>query len=246
MAIEKPNLNDYFALSQNIIKTQNSMDLSYFTHFFKDYQDQQIQSACIDKHLGFQIDEIEKNLVKRAKEEHPDGTIESWSHNLHGVQSWVGLNPSQLQTPYFEFIEILNDLNLSAGKKVFDIGAGYGRLGILVGWYFKSLHFEGVEIVQERVDEGNRIYKNLDIHNAKLICSNVISELNQADVYFVYDFGNMQEMRKLISTFSNKADNGDKFIIIARGSAINKLLLDEPWLNNEQSNYQVSQKYTFN
>lgn len=237
-------LDDYFALSQYELSASKKLDYDYFKHHFLEYQDQQIQSACIDKHLGFKVDLIEKDLVQRAKQSKPEGTIESWSYLLHGVQSWVGLNPSQLQTPYYEFIEILDDLNSDA-LKIIDIGAGYGRLGILTGWHYPNIEFEGIEVVSERVAEGNRIYRKFNLKNSKLICNSILDGIGKADIYFVYDFGRLDEMKKLINHFSLKADANEKFTIIARGSGINSLLIQEKWLDHIDSHYQVSQKYIF-
>ena len=44
-------------------------------------------------------------------------------------------------------------------KKVVDLGAGYGRMGLVIAKHYPTLSFWGVEYVAERVAEGNRVFQ---------------------------------------------------------------------------------------
>lgn len=90
-------------------------------------------SRKIDERLGFQVDQIEAELLERARKLRPGGHLWTLGQGLHeGSQTWIGLDPQVIQTPYAEIVEILDLLDLKCSKKVVDLGAGYGRMGIVL------------------------------------------------------------------------------------------------------------------
>lgn len=225
----------------------SDINIELFRNQFYQYQDNQIQSARLDSYLGFKCNEIETNLRLEAKEKFGAGSIEKLSYSRDKSLTWIGLNPAQLQTPYGEFVELLEKIDLNQYENIIDLGAGYGRLGLLIGLFYPKLNFLGVELVKERVDEGNRVYKKLLIKNSKLIYGHINKFLSKSDLYFIYDYGDKDEMIHTLNLLSEIADSGHGFSVVARGSAINALICEKcPWLIQSDTELENSSLYNFN
>lgn len=202
-------------------------------------------STEIDALLGFRVEEIEESLLKRALSLDPSGNHHTWGSRIHaGNQTWVGLHPESIQTPYAELFRILSRLNPDRGSKVVDFGAGYGRLGILLDRVYPGVIFHGIEFVPERVEEGKRVYRlhgmNPDnLSQGDLTAEDFFPEI--ADHYFIYDFGKIPHIRKLLNQLSQIADR-KKFTITGRGKGIRSLISHEfPWLTSfyEDENFSI-------
>ncbi len=219
----------------------NSKDLSY--------NELQKRSRKFDKEFGFNIDSIEEQLIDDAKEIQPGGDRNSWGKALHeGNQTWVGLKPDQLQTTYGEFHEICNELNFSRIQKIVDLGAGYGRLGFVCSAFSKDIIFEGIEFVKERVDEGNRIFKIHNLSNCTLIENDLSSEsfeLPIADVYFIYDFGRVEQIDKILIQLSRIAYD-KQVTVITRGRGTQSIVWNNhPWLSQVFESKELSNSRIF-
>ncbi len=202
-------------------------------------------STDIDQSLGLQVVEIERRLHERAVTLDPRGNHHTWGEKLHaGNQTWVGLHPDSIQTPYSELQRMTERLNLLPGSKVTDFGAGYGRLGILLHQQFPGVIFQGIEFVPERVEEGKRVYRLLGINPDSLAQGDLTAEdffPETADHYFIYDFGKVPHIRKLLRQLSVVADE-KKFTITGRGKGIRSLISHEfPWLTSfyEEENFSI-------
>lgn len=191
-------------------------------------------SPEIDQELGFQIKLIEALLLEKARELLPDGSVQTWGEKLHdGSQTWVGLHEETLQTPYAELLEVLRSLIPVAGNLFVDLGAGYGRLGFLLEKFYPGVVFRGYEFVPERVVEGNRVFAKFNCLNSTLITQDLTQDdfkLPEAAYYFLYDFGKIPHMRKILDQLSDLADRRN-FSLIARGDGVRSLIArDYPWL----------------
>lgn len=200
-----------------------------------DYQESQFHSSCVDRILGIPVHSVEQDLREEAKRIQPGGTVESWSKALHqGALTWVGLNPSQLQTPYAELLQLLEALDMNEGESFVDLGAGYGRIGMIMGKHWPKNAFTGFEMAQERVLEGNKAFKRYGLESAKLIASDIAAksfQLPKADYFFIYDFGSLSDIKKLLAKVEVQADEGRVFSVLARGRGINSLIQETaPWL----------------
>lgn len=201
-------------------------------------------STEIDKILGFRVEEIEQRLHERALALGP-GNHHTWGAKLHsGNQTWVGLHPDSIQTPYDELRRMLSRIRPVSGSKVIDFGAGYGRLGILLNKIYPGVDFQGIEFVPERVEEGKRVYSLLGMNPEFLIEGDLTSDdffPEIADHYFIYDFGKVPHIRKLLGQLSQIADT-KKFTITGRGKGIRSLIAHEfPWLTSfyEEENFSI-------
>jgi SAM-dependent methyltransferase len=192
-------------------------------------------SAIVDSALGFRVPEIERGLFRKARDLTPLGNLETWGSNLHnGNQTWVGLAPETLQTPYAELAQIWNILRPPRTGKVVDLGAGYGRMALVLKQIHPDFKFEGFEFVQERVEHGNEILKSLDCDKATLIRQDLTAadfKLPEADYYFIYDYGKIPHIRATLKQLSEMADHR-RFKVIARGKGVRGLIEKEhPWLS---------------
>ncbi len=199
------------------------------------YEANRTHSEALDRDLGVAVEAIENGLLEIAKSKLPEGDHKNWGQAIHGGnQTWVGLSHQTLQTPYGELREICELLNPKAGSTVVDLGAGYGRLGLILGSFYPEVYFIGHEYVPERVKEGQRILELYSCQNAQLFEKNLTSpdyELPIAEYYFIYDYGTVPHLRRTIKQLEFIAEKKN-FKVIARGKGVRSLIQYEfPWLS---------------
>lgn len=209
--------------------------MSHITELFS------LTSTEIDRHFGLEIDSIEENLYFRAKSLRPEGNLSNLGHVLHnGHQTWIGLDPQTLLTPYQELVQICKLLSPKKGESMIDLGAGYGRLGLVLAKLGLDISFSGFELVSERVLEGNRVFEKLEIESAKLYCQDLTSEsfaLPYAEYYFLYDYGKVAHIRKTLKQLEVIALT-QNFKVIARGNGSRSIIdYEHPWLSQIYSAY---------
>lgn len=183
------------------------------------YSDAKQLSAEIDQALGFRYNEIESNLQSTSRQH----------------QTWAHVGEQGFQTPYPELYHMIQSLPELQGGTWCDLGAGYGRMGILLSWLSPDSKFIGYEVVAERVREGQRIYKKLGIQSGELLCQDLSDQqfiLPPADVFFIYDFGHENAVEAILEKLKNRARE-DKVCVIGRGRGIrNWISLRHPWLGS--------------
>jgi len=210
--------------SPNILAWKPSLGISIEEH-----------SYHLDHLFGFQVEQIESELLRKAKILLPDGNHKNWGHSLHdGQQTWVGLDLQTLQTPYHELQALCHFIKPSKGSLVVDLGAGYGRLGLVLNLLFPQVKFVGFELVPERVHEGVRIYSLLNCQRAQLLQQDLSEDhfvIPLADYYFIYDYGNLSEIKKTLNQLEEIVSKKN-FQVIARGKGVRSLIQHEyPWLS---------------
>jgi hypothetical protein len=197
------------------------------------YEASRSHSQALDHRLGFEIERIENALLARARDVNPEGSHTSWGASIHqGKQTWVGLSHQTLQTPYSELKRMCEHLQLSSGLMV-DLGAGYGRMGLVLQGLYPEMKFLGYEYVGERVREGNRIFEKYSCPNACLVEQDLTDpefKLPEADYYLIYDYGTVAHIRHTLKQLEVLADR-KKFKLIARGKGTRSLIeYEHPWL----------------
>ena len=200
-----------------------------------DYESARRHSEQLDEVLGFNIPAIENALLGEARELNPEGTHKTWGQTLHGGnQTWVGLSHQTLQTPYNELKHICELLNPPAGSTIVDLGAGYGRLGLVLAGMYPEVNFIGYEYVKERVVEGSRILNHLRCERARLLEKDLTRDdffLPAAEFYFLYDYGTVAHIRKTLGQIEQLASK-QNFKLVARGKGTRSLIqYEHPWLS---------------
>lgn len=204
-----------------------------------------LNPADIDHQLGLQVESIEASLLAKARQHLPDGNHQSWGEGIHrGNQSWVGLDPQTLQTPYSELERMCQRLSPKKGERLVDLGAGYGRLGIVMHQLCPEAHFLGYEFVPERVEEGKRIFQQLNLTRAALFEQDLTSEnfqVPEAEFYFLYDYGKVSHIRQTLNQLSQIADR-KTFHLVGRGKGSRSLIEHEfLWLTGiyQEENFTI-------
>tara|TARA_B110001454_G_scaffold16145_1_gene14590 strand:+ start:75063 stop:75737 length:675 start_codon:yes stop_codon:yes gene_type:complete len=203
-----------------------------------DYADAKVHSKKIDDQLGLSCDQIEDVLF----EENKDSLFLS-----DAKEFWYGLEIQSLQTPYSEVVEMIQYVKPKCGDTWVDLGAGYGRMGMTLGFVQPEVKFIGYEFVQSRVDEGNRILQEWDLKNAVMKQADIASDdfqLDVADLYFLYDFGSKADIYKVLEKLRVLAQ--DRSIqVVARGRGVRSwIFMDCPWLSEINSPVQFK-NWTF-
>lgn len=187
------------------------------------YSEAKAISQKIDDLLGFRCASIEENLF----EKHKDSLFSTER------QFWYGLELQSMQTPYSELMHMRSVLQPQPGQMWLDLGAAYGRMGIVLGFLEPEVRFLGYEFVKERVDEGNRVYSLWNIKNAELQSQDLADPhfvLPWAHVYFLYDFGSRADIYIVLEKMRIQAQKGS-IQVIARGRGVrNWIMMDFPWL----------------
>lgn len=175
------------------------------------YSEQQKHAQAIDHFLGFEVLEIESKLS---------------GHDYKDYEAWIGLNPRQLQTPYDELLLMTQFLQLREDEHVVDLGAGYGRLGMVLHQQTPEVQFTGYELVNERVENGNQIFTKFGIANAQLHQQDLLGDdfnLNDADVFFLYDYGQKEHLKHTLDQIEQHSYHHE-FRLVARGRGVRSLI----------------------
>jgi hypothetical protein len=195
---------------------------------FPSYREAQLHSREVDEWLGLLVDETEMKIARN-----PELT------QFDQREQWVGLNPDALQTPYTECRTILDLIQIKPNQALVDLGAGYARMGFVMGLHFADSKYIGYEICADRVIEAKRILNQHHFSNVQLEHQD-IARLDfmppDADFYFVYDFGTAASIHKILQNLkqiARRRQQENKYItVIARGrGARDQIEKHEPWLS---------------
>lgn len=232
------SLLDFQRLETNNLSLADRKRLAHHLEFYQTPKANDVirrqHSNLVDKILGFRVKYVEEMLVAEAQGFEPEGTHETWGPTLHnGVQTWVGLDVETMQTPYSECLRILQLLKIRPYQHVIDLGAAYGRMGIILGGLYIKNSFTGYEYVKARVDEGNRIYKELGFTRCQLLEQDLFDssfELPDADIYFIYDYGQVEHIDHTLKQIEAVAHKRPVKVVV-RGKYTKQIIADgHPWL----------------
>jgi len=189
-------------------------------------------SSEIDLKLGFNIKKIEEKMRAQALAIKPGTFFDEWGPILHGgAQTWIGLDFQVLQCTYHDLKNLFSELPMSKVQRVVDLGAGYGRMGLFLHWYYPQKEFLGYELVRERVQEGMRIYEQWGLKRHLLIEKDLtkLCELPEAELYFIYDFGSEKDLKLILERLLNLPHRS---LVVVKGRICRNLMLkDSRWEN---------------
>ena len=187
------------------------------------YAEAKTQADHLDTQFGFDCQNIEDSLFEIEKE----------ALFSSPRQFWYGLDVQSMQTPYSEILEYIEFIKPKPHDTWVDLGAAYGRMGLVLAAFEPQVQFIGYEFVQKRVDEGNRIFQRLGLTSAVLRQADLARDnflMPKAELYFLYDFGSKDDIYKVLEKLRLKAQS-HQIQIIARGRGVrNWILMDFPWL----------------
>jgi SAM-dependent methyltransferase len=221
----KSNLNSKSNAGDEVKKAISSPEF-----FFNDSElTQREHSKSIDQYLGFRILRIERKLIQQYRTFFSDES-KATNKKLHSEsgetgESWVGLNPQVLLTPYSELYEIFNLLRESNINSIVDIGCAYGRVGIVAKAFFPLSSFTGYEIVKKRVGEAKRISSIYDLE-LNILNQNVLDEdfeLPNSSIYFIYDFSHFMHIKSILLKLEQKIGK-HPFILVAKGEDVRSII----------------------
>ncbi len=149
------------------------------------------RSLYVDKYLGFQCESIEE----KVRSQNTDNEL------LKNQQNWQHLSLQAMQTPYVEIRNILELLKLKPGQHIVDLGCAYARMGFVIHRHYKDILFSGYELEHLRTLETQRVLKKwlcnqIRVYTADLSAENFV--LPEADVFFIFDYGNERLQQKTL------------------------------------------------
>jgi len=216
------------------------------------YWSETMSSREIDILVGFAIRQIEKELLEEALKISPGADISGLGRALHdGNQTWIGLDERTLCTGYDEIFKMLDIVGLENQSRVIDLGAAYGRMGLVMESLQPHASYLGFEYVQERVDEGNRVFNNFNCKNAKLLTQDLFADsfqMPEADIYFIYEYGRIDHIKHTLEQVQ-EASFGRKVKLIVRGDSTNSMIYyHHPWIASvykprHEENFSVYSNY---
>lgn len=191
-----------------------------------DYKSERQHSKDLDKFLGFKIQKIEQKLLQKFRAY--DKILDESNRKKHfqGTQTWIGLNPQILQTPYSEISHFLSYFVKYKPKKIIDLGAAYGRIGLVMNAIIPDSTFIGYEILDVRFKEAKRMIKYLSLDNCEMRNENILDKnfkLPKADVYFIYDFSDSIGLHIILSRLAKKISK-ERFFIVAKGDGVRTII----------------------
>lgn len=196
------------------------------------YAEAQIHSEWVDSVLGLETEATEQRIAGRMNAE---GSAHYQNQSRKEEQYWLGLPVRSLLTPYSEIREILTRLPLKPGETVVDLGAGYGRMGFVIGEHYPGVHFVGYEFVRERVEAGQLVLRdrygqdNLQLYEVDL--SDPGFTPIPAAHYFIYDYGSRKAIEKTLQDLRYIARERP-ITVIGRGRASRDAIeKNHPWLS---------------
>ncbi len=187
-----------------------------------DYGDEKRRSETRDLELGFRIAETEAEIRARLATDRGEINHQTWAH----------LSPQIFQTPYAELARVVAEVDPNSNiPRWADLGAAYGRLGIVLSELRPAAEFVGIELVAERVREGRRVYAALGLDPENLHCANLAKcDLPDVDLYFIYDFGTRTETAIVLEGIRRRAAR-KPIVVVGRGRGIRDAIEREhPWL----------------
>lgn len=185
-----------------------------------------VHSKNVDKFLGYKIPKIEQKLLKNFRSYEQRADHSNKKDHFKGTQTWIGLHPQILQTPYSDILEIFRILEKQNVSTIVDFGAAYGRVGFVLNSLSNHYNFIGFEILDERANEAIRLFEKFDLQHATILTQNILDDdfsVPLADVYFIYDFSEVDDIRHIIYKIEQTHPNKE-YYIVAKGERVNQAL----------------------
>ena len=186
----------------------------------------QFHASGADAWLGLRVEETEGRLFARDA----GRTFRSEGHEI-----WAEKGSAVFLTPYIELRLILAAAGFPETGFAVDLGAGYGRMGFVVGACFPRASWRGYELVAERAHEGARALAahpfaaRCESHHADV--SHASFEMPEADLYFIYDFGSLEAVRSAVEKIKAVASRRSVTVVGRGRLSRDHIERNQPWLS---------------
>jgi hypothetical protein len=172
----------------------------------------------LDAALGINLDQCEREISARE------------ASSVTEQAAWRGLRADVLLTPYCEFAQAVGECG--EAEHWVDLGSAYSRLGHVLGELRPLARFTGIELVPERAREGERVLQARGLTRARVLQADLEQcEIPEADVYFLYDFGALPAIRRVLEVLKAHARQRP-LRIVARGRFTrHEIERAHPWLS---------------
>jgi hypothetical protein len=186
------------------------------------HQEAQAHAACADLWLGLDTEAVEAQLPREQLEQ-------------SGQELWFTRPAAVFLTPYVELRGLLARLGPVPGETVVDLGAGYGRLGFVIGRHHPDVRFVGYEFVRERVAAAQQALSRQAFTQAQVLQVDLTAPdftPVDAEFYFLYDYGTRPAIAKTLEDLRHIAARR-KVVVVGRGRACRDAIdRREPWLSD--------------
>lgn len=167
------NLNSVKPLKQELEKLRPE-SISYIKGLVKDYQDSKVDLpySTIDHLIGLNYDEVENTIQKENYDE----------------DAIVGYQKVWSQTPYTYIRSVFQNISFKKDDVFYDLGSGYGRVLVYGGIVNPETKFRGIEIVPLRVEENDRLLRQLKLSNVDVLAQDILkSDFSDGTVFYVFN-----------------------------------------------------------
>ncbi len=185
------------------------------------YAEAQAHAHLVDQWLGLPIELIESQLFAPANDQ---------------IQTWVGLKPQALLTPYTEIRSMLERLKPQTGDTFVDLGCAYARMAFVQAAHYPQTRFVGYELVEPRLQAArDRLAQHAPAEFSYVLeCRDIAGPdfaLPDAQAYFLYDFGTRQQISTILERLRSLAARFS-IRVVGRGRRTRDLIEQEhPWLS---------------
>ena len=91
-----------------------------------------------------------------------------------------------VQTQYRYIRDFIRMISPKETDIVYDLGSGFGRVGYW-GALTSPARFKGIELIEPRVEECNRVKQRIGAHNLEYIAGNVLdTDYSDGNIFFMY------------------------------------------------------------
>jgi hypothetical protein len=141
-----------------------------------------LDNAQIDRLLGLEVKATSQKVGAMLTRETTWGKEHVWQE------------PGETghpMTSYSDLTALLSHLNLPSGSVFSELGAGFGRAGLVVGLLYPQLRYLGYELVSPRVEAAHNAHKTMRLDDRVRFQAVNMAEWEptideDADVYYVF------------------------------------------------------------
>lgn len=140
-------------------------------------------------------------------------------------------------TPYTYIRKFLRVLGPTEGMKIYDLGAGYGRVVVYGAITHPRVDFYGIEIVPNRAKQAQNSIERFGLENAEIIQANVLDQpLSDGDIFFLFNPFFRDTLIKIIERLHG-VSKAKQITVITWGGTSNDLLSCQRWLKEIKTGY---------